>query len=60
MHNPRKIESEILQLIGDRNNGSKLARFEDWAALHSPEEVEQALRFLGRHYGSLTEAEEHD
>jgi hypothetical protein len=53
MREPSKKEAELLRVISTRNNGSVLARFEDWAALQAPEIVDHALRFVGRNAGSL-------
>jgi hypothetical protein len=56
MNNDRhknKIETELLSVMVSQNNGSVLARFEDWAAARSPEDVVHGLRLLGRNAGSL-------
>jgi hypothetical protein len=41
-----KIESEISTILNGSSGGSKLSRFEDWAAGRSPEDIRLALRFI--------------
>ena len=56
MHNDRhknKIETQLLRVVMSQNNGSVLARFQDWSAGKAAEDVEHRLCFLGRNAGSL-------
>jgi hypothetical protein len=41
-----KIQSDLISILESRQAGSKLARFEDWAASRPPQDVEYGMRFL--------------
>jgi hypothetical protein len=54
MRDEKKIETELLRICRDTDNGARLSRFEDWAAMRSPEEVEYGRRFLSSNLRSIT------
>ena len=46
MDNRKKIEADLLKILNDRQSGSRLSRFEDWAATSSNKAVAYGWQFL--------------
>jgi hypothetical protein len=49
----KKLESDLLRILESRQAGSKLARFEDWAASRQPRDLEYGMHFLDSYSDSV-------